>query len=75
MRVGNYGRQIIKADTQTRGADSRAGAGANGSVLKLSRKMGGSEDQLAGVKRGHDSAAATASAAVKRPKLVKFIMS
>ena len=75
MRVGNYGRQILKADTQTRGAEGTMSGSANGSVLKLSRKVGGGiEDQAAGGKRGHD-ASVTVGTASKRPKLVKFIMS
>lgn len=76
MRVGSYGRQLIKADTQTRGTDGALLSGrSNGHVLKLSRKAAvAPEDQVAG-KRGLDPAVtATVGSASKRPKLVKFVM-
>ena len=75
MRVGSYGRQLVKADTQTRGTDGALSGRGNGNVLKLSRKAGVVlEDQVAG-KRGLDAAVtATVGSASKRPKLVKFVM-
>jgi hypothetical protein len=76
MRVGNHGRQIVRADSENRGVSEggQHGAPGSGSVLRLSRKVSLVDDPLAAVKRRNEAGAET-GAAPKRPKLVKFVMS